>query len=159
MVEAGAVRFQNPFTTHELCVAPFLQAVTDIRSLPGLVHEFRTFDGREVAPRVRPERRVLHRVITNPASLMIIGTGEAVARSRGMQGSMIVTLEHANDLLKRLKRKSKTARRLLAYLGGTIDDPYGQHPHHEYVTSKRGDGTWQVDIEKETRGGPLSSCE
>ena len=73
MVEVQA-HFNNPFTTHTLCVAPFLEKVTTLRSLSSLVENFRIFDAADVAPRIHPNKLRLHRVATHPTTLFVMGT-------------------------------------------------------------------------------------
>lgn len=164
MIETGALKqpqwqFENPFDTHTLCVEPFLKTVKSARELPSLIAAFREFDGSEVSPRVRKDRQRIHHAITHPMSLFILGVNELGARQMGMPNNTIETLNQANDLLKRLKRRSAMAKRIFAAIGGTLGDPYGDHPKRELTTSQRGDKSWQIDVEKTTYPGPLSSCD
>lgn len=159
MNEAVALRFENPFEAHVLCVKPFLDQVSTLRSLPTVIREFRRFDAREVSPRVRPERRALHRVATHPLTLYVLGADEVLVQNTGLHRHTIDTLNNANSAIKFWRRNaSRKVREALVVLGGSCDDPYGDHPQVEHHTSKQ-NGKWQIDYTTERRGDIFSSCE
>lgn len=158
MIETS--RFSNPFDTHELCIKPYLDAVSGLGSLRATIREFRAFDRDQVAPRVRPEKQRLHRIATHPLILWSLGLHQVGAQRLGRETA---TYDHVVAIHTTLKRVSRRMPRGMGELVHAFDHEsscegvWGQD--YEQETFKDQKGEWQLGIHHDTIKGPCSSCE
>lgn len=153
-------RFNNPFDTHELCIKPFLDAVDGFRNLPRTIREFRAFDSREVAPRVRSEKQTLHRSAVHPITLWLLGLNEAGVKQLGVGRPTYEDVVAIHTTLKRARRRLPPGFRDLFHAFDhetSCEGSWGQD--YDQETFKGEDGEWRLGIRHDTIKGPLSSCE
>lgn len=158
MIETA--RFSNPFDTHQLCIKPFLDAVDSFGSLGGTIRAFRAFDRQEVAPRVRPEKMLLHRTAVSPLSLWLMGVNEVAVKRLGVGRSTYEDVIAIHTVVKR------ASRRIPKRFGGLVhafdhetscEGVWGHDIKQD--TFQDEEGGWHLGIRTETINGPFSSCE
>lgn len=154
------VGFRNPFDTHELCIKPYLDAVTGLGSLRDTIRKFRAFDREQVAPRVRPEKQRLHRFATHPLILWTLGIHQVGAKRLGKEEATYDQVVAFHTTLKRATRRLPRGMGELVHAfdhEGSCEGVWGQD--YEQETYKGPDGEWRLGIRHDTIKGPFSSCE
>jgi len=154
------VGFRNPFDTHELCIKPYLDAVTGLGSLRTTIRDFRAFDRDQVAPRVRPEKQRLHRIATHPLILRTLGLHQVGAKRLGKSEATYDQVVAIHTTLKRATRRLPPGMGDLIHAfdhEGSCEGVWGQE--YDQETYKDEAGEWHLGIRHDTIKGPFSSCE